>query len=263
MNLVKKIEKSSYQDIIDNISYYTEEFLNNHILAFKKLNISIEQQETLMLSLAKELNWGFVSCHDIEDHNMTASKYDREYNSEELFIPWHLEHVRSSNPNIASSWNMLNFTCPSKSGSTGFVDCIQIYDDLTEEYKHFLSKCLVVDSEHEFLPRKPVIQHPNTGENILRLRPEGMEELYYFNDRPADDSEKKYFSIISKWFTEEVFNNEKRQKWWFWDQGDILFPDLLVMAHAVRGGFKIEERSFSRFWAFEKNPSEYFYSFIK
>lgn len=263
MNLIKKIENSSYNDILTNINYYIEQFLSNHILAFKKLNISIEQQQALMLIFAEKLNWGFISDHDIEDHTMTANKNEREYSSEELFIPWHLEHVRSSNPNIASSWNMLNFKCSPTSGSTGFVDCVEVYNDLKEEWKQFLSKSLVIDSQHEFAPRIPVMQHPNTEENILRLRPEGMEELHYFDGRPANDNEKKYFSIISKWFNEQIFKNEMRQKWWFWDEGDVLFPDLLVMAHAVKGGFKTEERSFSRFWAFKTSPIDSFYLFTK
>ena len=85
----------------------------------------------------------------------------------ELFIPWHLEHVKKEHPQVAASWNMLSFECETGVGNTGFVSAIDLYNEMPVEWKSFLDVCEVMTEGKYILPRKCIQNHRIKDEKII------------------------------------------------------------------------------------------------
>jgi alpha-ketoglutarate-dependent taurine dioxygenase len=263
MNVIKKIENCQYKDIIDNIDYYVDMFLSKGFLGFNKINISFSEQEKLMNVFAEKLKWKHISSINMENHTFTIDLYEEKKTKDQILIPWHLEHVKSTNPQVAASWNMRELTCPIGHGMTGFINSRDVWKKMPKEWLQFLSGAVVKDSNGNFPARDAIKPHPNTHEPMLRIGPNISEDLITIHDKEPSKEDVELFNIILKWIFDTVNNDEQIQKWWIWDLYDIIIVDLFSMYHAVKGGFEYDQRIFSRFWAYESNPENHLYILVE
>lgn len=268
MNKVQKIENCTYKSIVKDIDKYVELFLSHGVVAFHNVCLSSEQQGEIMNLFGQRLNWGHVSQINTEDHSLSIEIFKKnneivQSTADQILIAWHLEHVMSSNPQIAASWNMLKLTCKKGSGLTGFVHARDLYNLMPEEWIDFLNRSTIVDDKKNFPQRKAIQVHPNTKEPIIRVNPNTTDLLLYVDSQEPTQDSIDLFNTIKNWIFNNVNHNTSIQKWWEWSVYDMIVVDLFSMNHAVKGGFKIGERIFSRFWAFQEDPSGHKYkSFI-
>lgn len=254
-----KINNSSYDDIVSNLDKYIEVFLSEGVIAFSKPCVSIAGQINIMNMMAKKLKWGHIPHMNIEDHEYSLKNMHDRNKKDQVFIPWHLEHVMNQNPQIAASWKMVKLSSEKGSGKTGFVHSNDVYELLDEDHKTFLDKCQIIDSEKSFKERPAIRVHKNTGKKIIRIEPNNSEELFSFNgEKPSTETVQK-FKEINYFIKQNVHENKEIQKWWEWEENDMLIVDLFSMNHCVKGGFNLGERLFTRVWAFDDDPSKYEY----
>jgi len=244
------IDDLSFDDIEKNINKYFSLFLKYGLVCFRRSFLDIFEQKKITELFAKKLNCNYVSSQDNEDHSFTFKKNNGLISKNEIFIPWHLEHVQRQRPQIAASWNMLSFKCETGVGNTGFVNAIDAYNYMPVEWKSFLNLCEVMDKGGYPLPRKCIQNHIIKDEKILRLSPNNEDILYSVNKNNPSKKEIKLFNEIASWHIEQVSNNLNIQNWWEWSNGDLLIVDLSCMIHAVKGGFTPSQRIFSRYWIF-------------
>jgi len=239
-----------------DIDKYFDIFLKYGLVCFKDSSINILEQKEITELFAKKLNCNYVSSQDNEDHSFTFDKTNKLISKNELFIPWHIEHVQKERSQIAASWNMLLFECSSGVGDTGFINAINLYNNMPDKWKLFLNECDVINKSRNYLPRKCIQNHIVKDEKILRLSPNNEDILYAVNKNKPSEKDIELFNEIVDWYLKEVNNNVEIQNWWQWSKGDLLIVDLSCMIHAVKGGFTPDQRIFSRYWIFI-NESDY------
>ena len=255
------------QDIFNNIEYYIDLFLEQGILIFKELNPTKEQEMDLMYALENRIGWSINRAWKDEDHAKTFERHARYISKEELFIPWHLEHVERENYQTGAIWHMLKYDCSNDCGQTGFVNMVDLFQTMPDDWKTFLLGCKIsslIEADVDGIMRKVspndnlrerdlVIPHNVTGKLIYRPNFTPEEVLRTVNGRAPLDEDILLYDQIIDWTKEQVCRDSPNQFWFKWDVGDTIIIDLSVMAHAVKGGFNLGERNFSRIWAY-KNP---------
>jgi hypothetical protein len=256
------------QDIFNNIDYYIDLFLKQGILIFKELNPTKEEEMDLMYAFEKQIGWCTNHAWHDEDHANTFKRYGNSFVSkEDLFIPWHIEHVERENYQTGAIWHMLKYDCDNDCGQTGFVNMIDFFKTMPDDWKTFLLGCKVsslaesntdgliheIPFANNLQQRDMVISHDVTGELIYRPNFTPEEVLRTVNSRVPLNEDITLYNQIIDWTKEQVCRNSSNQFWFKWDVGDTIIIDLSVMAHAVKGGFNLGERNFSRIWAY-KNP---------
>ena len=158
------IVNCSFKDIESNIDYYIQLFLENGLLIFPKINLNNKEQSDFMSLFGQKLNWGYIDQPYPEDHLVTFEMIkDDQLSADDLFISWHLEHVKRPRPQIAASWRMDKFTCSNEFGATGFIDSSALYYRLNDEWKTFLDNCFIRDGNSLNIERPCVISHFNNG----------------------------------------------------------------------------------------------------
>jgi hypothetical protein len=144
---------------------------------------------------------------------------------------------------------------------------IDLFQTMPHDWKTFLLGCKIsslIESDVDGMfhkiafndnirQRDLVIPHKVTGKLIYRPNFTPEEILRTVNDRDPIDEDMLLYDQIMDWTKEQVCRDSTKQFWFKWDVGDTIIIDLSVMAHAVKGGFNLGERNFSRIWAF-KNP---------
>jgi alpha-ketoglutarate-dependent taurine dioxygenase len=256
------------QDIFDNIEDYINLFLDQGILIFKGLNPTKEEEMKLMCAFEKHTGWFTNQAWHDEDHAGTFDRHgDRFLSKEELFIPWHIEHVEKENYQIGALWHMLKYDCDSDCGQTGFVNMIDIFSNMPSDWRKFLLGCKVstlaksdstgamhkVSFSKNLRQRDIVIPHYLTGKLIYRPNFTPEEVLRTVNDKAPINKDISLYNDIVDWTKEQVCNNPSNQFWFKWEVGDTIIVDLSVTAHAVKGGFRLGERNFSRIWAYKNS----------
>jgi alpha-ketoglutarate-dependent taurine dioxygenase len=251
------------RDIINNIEYYADLFLSQGILIFKGLNPTKKEEMDLMYALQKYTGWFTdFACHD-EDHELTFRIYgDFLLSKEELFIPWHIENVRKENYQTGALWHMLKYDCDSDCGQTGFVNMVDVFSTMPDSWKEFLLSCKVStlgELSSDYVKQRNIVIPHNVTKKLI-YRPNffvNVEALTSVADTVPLDEDIVLYNHIVDWTKKQVCHSPSNQFWFKWEVGDTIIIDLLVMAHAVRGGFNLGQRSFSRIWAY-KNNLEYF-----
>lgn len=262
------------QDIFDNIEYYIDLFLEQGILIFKELNPTRQEEWDLMKIFGDHVGWfpdssvvgkprsPYLSIED-EDHETTFGRHSHAVSADELFIDWHIENVERENYQTGALWHMRKFDCDPDSGQTGFINMVEFFNEMNNDWKDFLKTCTVsslnqanefgVMSEVEFsesLPqRNIVVPHYTSQKLIYRPSLSGKEILRKVNGVVPLGEEYLLFKQIEEWTINQTVNSASSQTWFKWSVGDTMIIDLSVMAHAVKGGFNLGERYFSRIWA--------------
>jgi len=270
--MIEKIYNQKYKDIISNIDYYVEKFLLDGVLFFHDLELDKFQEWNLMCLLGDKVgfkpNSSFGSNPILpysslinEDHKNTFERYDRHILDNEIFIEWHLENLHKDTPQVAALWNMIKVTCPKDYGKTGFINMANLYSDLSIDLKNFLDNfeieltfdtdpsgtLMLTNSKNEFKKMLAVKNHPYTNKKVLRI------PLYKDEYNFAKDIEQNKINEIQSIIELAISEDSKYSNWIMWEKNDVVIVDLFVMAHAVKGGFYLGERIFSRIWAYEDN----------
>jgi alpha-ketoglutarate-dependent taurine dioxygenase len=246
------ITNSSSKDIESNIDDYINLFLENGLLIFPRINLDDEEQLDLMHLFGQKLNWGYIDKSYAEDHLVTFEMTkDDERSANDLFIEWHLEHVERARPQVAASWRMDKFTCSNEFGATGFIDSSALYYRLNDDWQQFLDNCFIKDADSLNPERPCVISHFNNGKKILRLNPHSTKEaLFKVGTSEPSSLDIELYKEITQWVSTEIVEKQQDSFWWNWSEGDFILIDLSRMVHAVKGGFSLGQRSFTRHWAY-------------
>ena len=276
--MVHEIEQISTNasEIIKNIDYYADKFINQSVFGFKKIYLSEDEQLEILTLLGDRLNWVPNSKNKIkfsytEDHSKTIENREL-FGENDVIIDWHLEHINYQHAQVSGMWNMKTFTCAKTCGKTGFVDTVKIYEDMPKDWQLFLQQCEIINYSRKSKKYGPIClfpdgrwfqahkrnaihKHPNKEEFVARLDTRGdegyeIQELILVDGIAPTNEEIKLFSKISQFFINEVWNNTDRQMWWEWDEGDTIVHDAFSLSHSARGGFSTNERIFVGMWGF-------------
>ena len=179
---------------------------------------------------------------------------------------WHIEHVYLVNPIVAATWNMYRFTADENSGKTYFIDTSKIYEELSDDWKDFLQKCIansgdkiMADSNDpaikQYQEYSVVKNHWITGKKVIRIhlnRSESeLNKLSKYDNRiPSKEEQEKFFEI-SKYINNRIIVDMAGLMFHKWQQGDLLIPDMFKLAHAVTGGFDPADREFCGKWGMQ------------
>lgn len=256
------VEQISYEDILENLDAHVNNFLHNGVLIFKSLPIDEKEQLLIMEQFASKLDWGHISPKDHEDHSLTMDRWGSTTCSDaEIFIPWHLEHSRKNDKQIAASWHMTILDCPKTSGTTGFVNSDDVLNQMEEEWVDLLRSSIVCHALHG-MPTKPTYRnalttHRNTGKEILNLPPNpNSDVLVSVNNEPPTNEHFDKFNLIKLFIEKTIESHDvKSEHWHEWSLNDLVIIDLTTVYHAVKGGFEIGERKFNRHWAYSSEES--------
>jgi alpha-ketoglutarate-dependent taurine dioxygenase len=267
MIYTEPIEWPGLQSIKDNAALYREKFLTDKILAFRGANLSYEEQEDLtralgdILSMYPNSTEGAIHRY-VEDHS--KNMIIQNSTGDDLVLNWHVEHTYFKNPIVAGTWNNLIFTTDTNNGKTYFYDTVELFKHLPEDWKDFLSKCIgyAYDYNHRNEMNECCVLYPHwlTNETLLRHPLERLEEgwhrLKYFEGRtPTAEESKKYLEIVT-WIKNKIETDEDNRIVHKWQQGDVIIPDLLRLAHAVTGGFDPAERKFTGLWSYQQDTTK-------
>jgi len=294
------IDWNKPEDLVDS---FVQSLAKNKGICLKANGSTEEQRAHVFDLIGANYHWntrhpqgGTWTYH--ENHKFGIEMLLREVNNTygQIIVPWHLENTFFEYPQIGGGWFMHTFTCSPHVGRTGFVNSIELFNDLSEEDKDFLRRCLIVCTPSsdwgdttechgsiQFLEqvkegklkieitepdggkvpafsKAAVCQHPVTGEEILRISPKNPpyrgDYLLRVDDRLPTNSELDHFDKINSWVEYEVRVNRQRPYWYEWTQGDFLIVDLFCLIHGVMGGFEVGERIFTGFWAFQEKFGE-------
>jgi alpha-ketoglutarate-dependent taurine dioxygenase len=266
------------QDIFNNIEYYIDLFLEQGILIFKKLNPTRQEEWDLMKSFGDRIGWfpnssvegepcsPYLSTED-EDHQTTFNRFDHPILADQIFIDWHIERTERENFQTGAIWHMRKFECDPDSGQTGFINMVSFFERMKKDWQDFLIRCKVcslsqpnelgVFADVEFSESLPqryiVISHYSNNKPIYRPNLSATDFLTKVDDLFPSTEDYRLFEEIRKWTIDETVNSSHNQTWFKWEVGDTMIIDLSLMAHAVKGGFNLGERNFSRIWAY-RNP---------
>lgn len=266
MIATKPIEFPGIGGVAENINLYLEQFLQDGILVFRNANLGYDEQEELQLRMAEAFKWspgiGYGEIHRYtEDH---SSLIDDEFGSDDLMLNWHMEHIYYNNPIVAGLWNMLKFTTSSDNGKTYFYDMRKLYDRLSLDEQTFLSQCKVnvycyLDNVDKMLDCDVIGKHWYSSQPVIRLPfnrlKDGFHDLKKFGgEEPKAEHKTKFLQIANR--IKDIVNNDLDNRIVHsWQQGDIVIPDIYVMAHAVTGGFDLGDRIFTGLWSFKDDNS--------
>lgn len=270
--VIQPISIKSFDSLIDNLPDYVDLFKSEAIVVFRDFKFSREQQLSVTRIFGDYMGWfpnstvpfDRYSSYE-ENHSKTMKSYNKfDIAKDELFLPWHIEHMGHSNPAIGATWNMEKFTCEHGVGNTLFANISDIYDVFEKEDIEFLKKCKVAafygwsafEKENQIKPtfHDAVQLHEHSGRMALRMNAlfKYDKETFYldsFDGREPSEKENSIFMELAVKFTENVQNNEDLQQVHMWQENDMVVVDLFLMAHAVLGGFKSSERFFHGYWA--------------
>jgi alpha-ketoglutarate-dependent taurine dioxygenase len=276
MKSIHVVNVESVEQIVSGIDEYVSLFKSLGVIAFRGAKSSRQEQLQItklfgdLLGIHPNSSDGKEYWEYGESHKSSLARLGVRSKSE-ILVPWHLEHFGYPNPAIGGVWNMEKFTCESENGSTLFVNTADIFQNLSNEQKDFLRKCTISalpSCDDPLLPKYPsvfkVVQtHRYSGREILRMKFKRDGEittgcsLVEFNENRPSEYEKQMFSWYEQWFGNQVCENQSIRQAHHWREGDLVIVDLMVMVHAVLGGFADTERFFNGMWMHQSNTSKY------
>ena len=278
---IPTIPVDSFESLLQGLPEHIELFKKQGIVIFRGFKFSRERQLEVTRLFGDHVNWypnstiPFEQCWPYEENHLRTMDALNKHGipKDELFLPWHIEHMGHRNPAIGATWNMEKFSCDGDKGNTLFVNISDVYDLFSEEEVSFLKKCKIaafysweqldIDEQGEPSLHDAVEMYETSGRCALRLNAlfKYDRESFYlhtFDNREPSDEENSRFEKLCWKFTENVQENEDLHQFHAWQENDLIVVDLFLMAHAVLGGFKPSERSFYGLWAHRKLGDKYF-----
>ena len=274
-------------EVVNNVEYLSDIFKKHGLIAFKNLNATEDEQYFILSKFGDALGWVPNSKIIEEDKDYTIRnwlRYDEDHSfsislqekngqnpvDSRILINWHLEHIENSVAQIGAAWNMLKNSVDGnvfgrlQGGATGFIDCRKVFDRLGDGHKEFLKSATImcVESQEYSMgwdcqPNPAAKRHFCTDRFVARICASGhYQKVISVNGLEANNEHQETMNEIREIFLDRVWFNEDDKIWWEWKQGDMLIPDLDVMAHCVLGGFTSQQRRFIGYWAFGENYKE-------
>ena len=253
---------SSFDEAISKIKAIKTEYLNDGVVVLRGHTFSEDEQFNLVQRLGDLFGWSIDS--NTQRETVPGSIYTGGHSADktssygaastDYVLDWHIEQVYYISPIVAGIWNMTTFTAPRGHGNTLFVDAATLYNDLSEVEKDLLSNATVVWSKPSPTTDGPyytkaVGLHPVLGVPILRVETDrgcySSPELYKVSGSPPSDSQIELFTRIMNKVKYRLTVDTDIRLTQEWEQGDLLVVDLYRMYHAVLGGFKYGERTFT------------------
>ena len=274
MNQIHIAEVESYEQIIAAIDEYVSVFKSCGALVFRGANLSRDEQLQITrlfgdhLDLFPNSSKGSSTWSYEEDHKATLD-HRGNVSKNEILVSWHLEHFGYPNPALGASWNMEKFTCQSGCGLTVFVDTSDIFQQFDNTQQDFLRKCKIaarpiVNFDGPTLNAPSmfnVVQiHEYSAKEIIRMPVENSRKsasLIEFDGRRPSRAEEEQLLHYEELFQEHIFHNQRIRQVHNWKEKDLLIVDLMIMVHAVFGGFVDTERSFHGLWMHKLNKSKW------
>lgn len=274
------------------------------VVAFRRINADETTVSDICAKMSPSAGWVHAAHENVtmswpylQDHDGRIDSLESEGRNhrDTTLIEWHVEGVSMKYPQYGGAWNMFNFKAPAGSGSTGFVDMCQLYEDLSDEERSFFDSATIIhfcnwknvptpEMSQAFIDnvlegnttiyskdgdeyvasyaRRAVSPHPSTGRPVLRVCPcrnmYGLQDhLLLIDDRLPTEDEREFFASTMNKVIFEISLNPERQMWYDWEEGDLLIVDLFRMAHGVRGGYEPGQRNFQGYWLHESGtPAE-------
>lgn len=262
--IINTVNFTTLDNIVDNLEQYTHDILNDGILVLRGAHLSRDDQRFLQRKIGDYLKIFPNSQYELISEYTEDHKARQEFNvsTDEIMLPWHMEHLYFINPIVLGFWNMEVFTVDSEIGQTFFYDSRKLYSRLPQDWQEFLSKCVINVGDRMNLlskisPMPAIAPHWSSGEPVVRIpigRPyHAPDVLQEFDGRAASDLEKDKYVHIVRQIKDIVDNDEDNRIIHKWQEGDLVISDIFVMIHAVTGGFKPHERIFTGMWSFKEN----------
>jgi alpha-ketoglutarate-dependent taurine dioxygenase len=262
MNYTQPVEFPGIQEVLDNVDLYKQKFLDDSIIVFRNANLTYEEQSSFHAELGELFNYNVIKLSDSEVDNYVENHSLRESietaGTNDILLPWHIEHLYYRNPIVISTWNMTKFTTDSENGKTYFIDSEQAYNAMPEEWKLFLNVCKINNPNEEINDNaddfSPIVNHWISGNQLLRLAARENKTsgttLRSVHDREPTELERELFEEIFMWFGNYVYTNQEDRIVHKWQQGDFLIVDIFKMVHSVTGGFDPADREFIGMWGY-------------
>jgi alpha-ketoglutarate-dependent taurine dioxygenase len=259
LNIVSVSSSSDAYNQIDSIARIYED---TGLLVLRGHLFSIEEQSEIAKLLGDRFNWNvhsnalptaLDSAIYLGGH---ADNADRNYDqtANEYVLDWHIEQVYYTDPILAGIWNMTSFTATPGTGTTRFVDSIELFNTYNKEDRDFLAKSVVKWDKPSPLGSGPfftkvVDAHPINGSPTLRVETDQgcylMPELILFDgDNPSPEQIERLEGLLET-LKLKLNDDESIRYVQNWEQGDLLIVDLFRMYHSVMGGFGYGQRKFT------------------
>lgn len=275
MKQISVINNSSFQEFLQTSEKHVNSLKELGAIVLRGHRFSREEQLIVTQIFGNHLGYypnlsSMQYWHYQESHRLSLGRRPG-CGKQDILVPWHLEHFGYPNPAIGATWNMEKFTCDSDAGATVFVDTSDVFALLTREQQSFLRQCKIAvlpSCDDPVIPTTPTMfnaiqRHKLSNKEIMRMTfcREGETstncKLIEFNGSEPNDYAIGMFHWYETWLGEQVLNNKDVRQIHYWNDGDLLIVDLMVMFHAVLGGFSETERFFNGFWMHQYDTSKY------
>jgi alpha-ketoglutarate-dependent taurine dioxygenase len=275
MKQISVINNSSFQEFLQTSEKHVNSLKELGAIVLRGHRFSREEQLIVTQIFGNHLGYypnlsSMQYWHYQENHRLSLGRRPG-CGKQDILVPWHLEHFGYPNPAIGATWNMEKFTCDSDAGATIFVDTSDVFELLGDKQKEFLRSCKISalpNFDDPISPTEPTIldvvqTHKLSNKEILRIsfcqkwETDTNCRLIQFGGRTPTDQEIAMFHWYESWVGEQVTSNTNVRQIHHWESGDLLIVDLMVMYHAVLGGFSETERFFNGFWMHQYDTSKY------
>lgn len=258
----KPIEWPGFDHIEKNATFYREVFLRDKLIVFRNANLDQEGHDNLSMLMGEILdgypkrNAGQVIRYTENHQNLGKTAADDT--GEDLRVYWHQEHLHLDNDVVFAVWRNTLLKIDENKGKGYFIDMSKVYRDLPEETQEFLKKCISSGYNNTTRTRddsRLVGYHWITNVPYIRMEFSGLEiglhDLRYYDGKPCTHEENLKFLRIARNIRDIVDGDEENRIVHKWHKGDIVIPDIELLAHAVTGGFSPDEREFTGLWSFK------------
>jgi len=249
-----RLEDLTADDILNNMQYYYDLFIEYRKLGFVELHPTRDQQEELvkLFADAPESNSLFDVVHPHLEERLKEAPDDF------LIGHWHTDNtVFEVCPNV-TSMHMHYWKGTKGTGNTVLVDLQDLYDKCPKEYINYLQALMV--HHRSGMDNPDGTLHPGAHHPALRSHPTtGKTCLWYTGPEcdpttgpdPLFDEYKDWMRTIKE--TGQLYQPENQFSW-EWTEGDFLVWDNTCVVHAFYGGWEYGKRKFDKVEAGYSRP---------
>ena len=256
-----RLEGLTVDDVLNNMQYYYDLFIEHRKLGFVELHPTREQQSELVQKFANETLDGCGPLWDVTHPHLETTL--AETPDDFLIGHWHMDNtVHEWCPDI-TSMHMHTWKGETGKGSTVLVDLEDLYQKCPQRYKDYLQNIMVhhrsganktaqTDELHDGSHHPGLRTHPITGNTCL---------FYTGPECDPSDGSSELFDEYKQWMRDGAPAEASEGGWprtggqlyllenqfvWDWSEGDFLIWDNTCIVHGFYGGWVYEERVFDK-----------------
>ena len=256
-----KLEGLTVDDVLNNMQYYYDLYIEHRKLGFVELRPTREQQSELIQKFGNVDRNGVGPLWDVSHPHLETTL--AETPDDFLIGHWHMDNtVFEWCPDI-TSMHMHTWKGRKGTGNTVLVDLEDLYDKCPKEYINYLQDLMV---HHRSGVNNPDgTTHSGSHHPGLRTHPiTGNTSLFYTGPEcDPSDGPSELFDEYKQWmrgdapppgeaseggwpgYQGQLFQLEN-QFVWDWSEGDFLIWDNTCIIHGFYGGWVYEERVFDK-----------------